>query len=404
MSDIRKRKGIKGPTYQVRYPSKATKSGYAYATFDRLKDAREFVESGMAKKMTGYTDTSISSVPEAVERWLQICEKEGTDRHEPVTKYTLQTYEYHAEFMKAYQWQKPLQELQSPDIVDFRSWLLSNCPSRYVARKTLSYFHTVLSEMALRGHVPSNVATGISIRADSRYDEPIVIPSREDMFALLAAADRLANSKNKKISDTWARYRPILYLAADSGMRPQEYLAIARSGIFDNGVKVVRAIEGGGTKISVPKTPAGRRFIELSDGTLDMLRHYADNLATKNDFDLVFPTANGKWQCVRNWRRRGFNTACYEAGLVETVEENGRVVERSKYRPYDLRHFYASMLFEKKTNLKKIQVLMGHTNISTTLNVYGHLIEGMDAENLEDAGILSQMGIDSCGKSVSNPL
>jgi integrase len=46
MIDIRKRVGRKGATYQVRYPSKATKSGYAYATFDTLKEARAFLESG----------------------------------------------------------------------------------------------------------------------------------------------------------------------------------------------------------------------------------------------------------------------------------------------------------------------------------------------------------------------
>jgi hypothetical protein len=37
MADIRKRNGKNGPTYQVRYPSKATKSGYAYATFRTMK-------------------------------------------------------------------------------------------------------------------------------------------------------------------------------------------------------------------------------------------------------------------------------------------------------------------------------------------------------------------------------
>ena len=46
MADIRKRKGTKGITYQVRYPSKATKSGYAYKTFLTAKEAREFRESG----------------------------------------------------------------------------------------------------------------------------------------------------------------------------------------------------------------------------------------------------------------------------------------------------------------------------------------------------------------------
>ena len=35
MSDIRKRTGSKGTTYQVRYPSEAAKSGYAYETFGK---------------------------------------------------------------------------------------------------------------------------------------------------------------------------------------------------------------------------------------------------------------------------------------------------------------------------------------------------------------------------------
>jgi integrase len=50
MTDIRKRNGSKGITYQVRYSSKASKSGYAYKTFLTLKEAREFRESGETKK------------------------------------------------------------------------------------------------------------------------------------------------------------------------------------------------------------------------------------------------------------------------------------------------------------------------------------------------------------------
>ena len=33
------------------------------------------------------------------------------------------------------------------------------------------------------------------------------------------------------------------------------------------------------------------------------------------------------------------------------------------------------MLIDQRVNLKRIQTLMGHRNIQTTLNVYGHLIE-----------------------------
>lgn len=254
--------------------------------------------------------------------------------------------------------------------------------------------------MALRGHIASNVAAGVSIKANSRYDEPVVIPTMQDILMLLKTADNLANSRNLQTKRTWERYRPILYLAVDSGMRPQEYLALARSSIHDNDVKVDRAIEGGSEKISVTKTRAGRRFIEISSETLDMVRRYADKIAKKNDYDLVFPTSTGKWRCPRNWRKRGFHEVCLEAGLIDRVKVAGKIVEQSKYRPYDLRHFFASMLFAKKVNIKKIQTLMGHTNIATTLNVYGHLIEGLHG-SLEEGGILSQIRPNSCGKSVA---
>jgi integrase len=161
---------------------------------------------------------------------------------------------------------------------------------------------------------------------------------------LLAAADRLANSKNRQVQRTWERYRPILYLAADSGMRPQEYPAVADAAVKDNGVHVTRAVERSGDKLSVPKTAAGRRFVGLSPDVYNMVRHYADHHATENDHDLVFPTSTGRRQTPENWRNRGFFAACFEAGLVVKDKVKGEVVEKPKYVPYHLRHFYASVL------------------------------------------------------------
>lgn len=405
MSDIRKRVGKKGTTYQVRYPSKSTKSGYAYASFRTRKEALAFVESGQAQASNGAIDTSIRTVPQAIERWLDICEKEGTDGNEPVTNYTLKNYRYYAEFMKAYPWLKELRELAPPDIVDFRSWLLTSCPSRYVARKTLTYFHSVLNEMALRGHMAANVAAGISVSSGSRYRQPVTPPTVEEFNALLAAADRLANSKNKQIAKAWARYRPMLYLAGDTGMRPGEYLALPRFNVSEGEVKVDRAVERSGHRISVTKTPAGWRWIDLSPETADMVIHYADKVAPKNDHELVFPTASGKWQSIINWRKLGFAAACEEAGLMEEAEVNGRKIQRPRFSPYDLRHFYASMLIAQRENLKRIQTLMGHTNITTTLNVYGHLIERAEAGEKKNEGLISTLNRGTvCGKSVSKTL
>jgi integrase len=69
MTDIRKRSGSKGITYQVRYPSKASKSGYAYKTFLTLKEAREFRESGKTKKLGSVrSGAGIITVADGIEK------------------------------------------------------------------------------------------------------------------------------------------------------------------------------------------------------------------------------------------------------------------------------------------------------------------------------------------------
>lgn len=388
MADIRKRTGKTGATYQVRYPDLSTKSGYAFKTFRTLKEARAFREDAYARAAFGANPHEIQTVPQALDKWLEVCETEGRRGRDPVTPYTLKNYVYRAQIVKAYPWNKPLQSLTQPDIVEFRSWLLRNRP-RDQARKVLSSFHSMILEMVTRGIMDHDVAAGINISGSSRYDQPVQIPSVADVQALLRAADRLANSKNAQIQRSWERYRPMLYLAADSGMRPQEYLVVTQSNVQEGGVMVDRALERGGYKISVTKTPAGRRFIDLSSTTLDMIRHYAEHHAVPNTNDLVFPTSSGRWQSIENWRRRGFCNACIEAGLVEPSTAKGKTTHKPKFRPYDLRHFYASMLIEQRTNLKRIQKLMGHRDIQTTLNVYGHLIEEAENAGQSHSGLLA---------------
>jgi site-specific recombinase XerD len=59
---------------------------------------------------------------------------------------------------------------------------------------------------------------------------------------------------------------------------------------------------------------------------------------------------------------------------------------------HHLRHFYASVLIASRKDLKTIQTLMGHEDIKTTLNVYGHLLKRVPAETECPGGILSRLG------------
>lgn len=52
-------------------------------------------------------------------------------------------------------------------------------------------------------------------------------------------------------------------------------------------------------------------------------------------------------------------------------------------RFHDLRHTCAAILIGQGWNAKQIQERLGHASIRTTLDRYGHLFEGHDAELLE---------------------
>lgn len=84
-----------------------------------------------------------------------------------------------------------------------------------------------------------------------------------------------------------------------------------------------------------------------------------------------------------------------EAGLVATVSVNGKEITRSRYSPYSLRHYFASVLIAQGTDIAKIKTLMGHTDISTTFDVYAHLIRRAEDKSSRRQGMISTMKLTS---------
>lgn len=399
MADIRKRIGRDGPTYQVRYKDPSSESGYSYATFDTLAKARAFRED--RKPLKGRTNSDIGTVKQAIDKWLEICEDEGRDDRDPVSPATLEQYRYRARVMKSYEWDCDLHQLTKSDVKKFRSWLKREF-SLDKAQKVLSSFHSVLLEMQDREIIRSDPAAGVTVSIDSRYREPVSVPSVADLQTLLRTADRLANSKNQQIAESFERYRAMVYLAADSGMRPQEYLALPFGGLESNGVRVIQALDRS-NQIGPPKTRAGRRFILTGGQAVEMARHYAIKRGAEAPEDFVFPARNsGSYQSYRKFLRDGWHRLIDEAGFSEEVREGRKTKIVRKYTPYSLRHFFASMLIENNKSAKYIQTVMGHEDIAMTFDVYGHLIRKRETE-LEEAhgGVLRYLADSSCGELVA---
>lgn len=378
MSDIRKRTGKKGTTYQVRYITSATKSGHAYKTFQTLKEARAFRESLSTLKHVP-EDRQIS-VPEAIQIWLNICEKTGRDGRETVEIETLKEYRRRANVMNSYDWPMKLHEIEPSDVVRFRNWLMTE-KSRDLARRTLSSFHSVLIEMQHQGYIASDPAAGITVKSGGRNEaenEEIEVPTDAEMRQILRAADQMGE-KNGYMAKCWRRYRPLIYLAAFSGMRPSEYRGLSWSDVFDDHVMVRQRADRTGN-IGPVKSRAGRRKIFLPQFVSDMLLDWKKDCPDSR-LDLVFPTSTGKPMLLNSIRFGAWIPLLREVGLTTRSDTNRKGNELPRYSPYALRHYFASKLIESNADLKFIQQTMGHSKIEVTLNYYGHLIRGREQQH-----------------------
>lgn len=177
------------------------------------------------------------------------------------------------------------------------------------------------------------------------------------------------------------RIEMLLTMAVVTGMRRGELLALRWSDIdFDRGrllvMHTVDFIAGYGYVEGKPKTAAGKRVISLPAFLVDMLKlHRAQQLRQQDtvegwgNHDLVFPNLSGGY-LHPNHMGEMFRNLLKEAGLPHM-------------HFHDLRHSAATILLCMGVNIKAIQELLGHSDISITLRTYSHLLPSMQQEVVE---------------------
>jgi integrase len=78
----------------------------------------------------------------------------------------------------------------------------------------------------------------------------------------------------------------------------------------------------------------------------------------------VFTTATGKALDVDSVAKRSLKPLLKRAGLPQI-------------RFHDLRHTFATLLLSRGTHPKVIQEMLGHANISQTMDTYSHVLPDM---------------------------
>jgi integrase len=257
-----------------------------------------------------------------------------------------------------------------------------------LASTTIHYYHSVLHNalsMAVKwGLVSKNVCDLVTPPRKERYEiKPLTV---EQAQTLLAAA-------------RGHKWEALFTLALATGMRRGELIALKWQDInFKTGtLQVVRVLTRVPTKMpnrehvyieAEPKTQKSRRSVIIAPFALEALKeHRVRQLEAKlkagaswEEHDYVYCTLHGT-----------------HLGPNHVVEEFKLLLKRAELpdiRFHDLRHSAATLLLSIGIHPKVVQELLGHTQINITMDVYSHVLPGMqkDAMSKLDEALKRQEG------------
>jgi integrase len=180
------------------------------------------------------------------------------------------------------------------------------------------------------------------------------------------------------------RLEALYVFAIHTGLRRSEILGLKWTDVdLETGtISVQRSLDTNGT-FNPPKRNNSRRTVKLTDQAIEALKAHRPRQNQERlrlgslweDHDLVFPNRIGKPMNADNLYHREFKP------LLKKAELSG-------FTFHSLRHTCATLLCSKNVNPKIVQEMMGHANISQTMDTYSHVMPGMGdaaATALEEA-------------------
>jgi len=181
--------------------------------------------------------------------------------------------------------------------------------------------------------------------------------SIEEVSNLLDLAENAARKQDgtDAAQKRAARLYCLLELLYATGMRVSELVSLPASAAKTDGRFL--SIIGKGNK---------ERIVPLSDRCKQAMADYLwllDNKATQSGEGFLFPATAKEGRFTRQAFARDLKALAARAGL-----------EAGKVSPHVLRHAFASHLLQNGADLRSLQQLLGHADISTT-QIYTHVLD-----------------------------
>jgi integrase len=181
---------------------------------------------------------------------------------------------------------------------------------------------------------------------------------------------------NMMIAHASSKYALIYSIIKECGLRPVEVASLTLNDIdLEKGVLSISSAKHGSP-----------RALKLKEKTQAMLNRYAKSRNFGLN-DRLFPSAG---------------IICNTYGRLRTsLSKKLNDIELHKMRLYDLRHFYATMLYHRTKDILLVKEKLGHRNINNTL-IYTHLVDlgekdefySATANSVTEAAKLVEQGFD----------
>jgi integrase/recombinase XerD len=232
------------------------------------------------------------------------------------------------------------------DLVKFEGFARKRKLSRTVARQLVT-----LRNFFRFAQIQDLIATDPSINLES----PKIRRSLPG-YLRLEDVERLLNQPNEKTA-SGLRDRAMLEVLYSTGLRVSELVSL-RIGDLDSQAGCVRCI-GKGDKERI--VPVGRKALAMVDKYLQEGRPELLRQARVLNSKAIFVN------------RRG--VALSRVGVWKILSQYGRRAGlRVALTPHMLRHSFATHLLERGADLRSVQLMLGHADISTT-QIYTHVVE-----------------------------
>lgn len=300
------------------------------------------------------------TISDAAKLWIARCELEQLERA------TLHSYRGHVNnHIEPKMGHLLLAKLSAVHVRDFLDAMLRD-RTRAMAKKCLTTLRSIISAAQERGLVQHNVARDVKLRRSERHDPDRVFPTKAEIKALIANAPE--------------RHQPLIMTALLTWMRMSELRGLIWDAIdFNRSIITVRKRADRYCDMGNTKSKAGRREIPMGPGLAEVLKAWKV-ACPKGDLDLVFPNGVGNVETHSNIYNRIFKPLMLECGIVD-----GEGAPR--FSLHAMRHAAASLFIEQGWPPKRIQVMLGHSSITMTFDVYGHLFH----DPAKDVDLMGEM-------------